>query len=107
MRSRSQRPRLPEVSEGQQRAQHAWNKGLVGKGRPAADMPVIEACVVDGCGVTADRPQPNAAMLRVRVPDSAEPARWYCPGRCAAIGRARADLATIVPAQTGDQGAGQ
>src|SRR5687768_15894381 len=95
MRSRTQRPRLPEVSENQQRARHAWNKGLTGKPRAASDTAVVETCTVDGCGSPADQPQPNAAMVRVHVPDSREPARWYCPGRCAAIGRARADLATI------------
>lgn len=105
MRSRSQRPRLPEVSEGQQRARHAWNKGLTGKPRPAADTAVVEVCTVDGCGSLADQPQPNAAMVCVHVVDSREPARWYCPGRCAAIGRARADLATIPLAE--DRRAGQ
>lgn len=95
MPSRAQRPRLPEVSEGQLKARHAWNKGLVGKPRPAADTAVVQVCTVDGCGSPADQPQPNAAMLRVQVAGSREPARWYCPGRCAAIGRARADLATI------------
>ncbi|MFF9215575.1 hypothetical protein [Streptomyces viridosporus] len=97
-RPRSQRPRLPETSKSQKHARHAWNKGLTGEGRPAADTPVVEVCTVDGCGTTADQPKPAAAMRRIHVPDSREPARWYCPGRCAAIGRARADLATITPA---------
>ncbi|WP_228916797.1 hypothetical protein [Streptomyces sp. DH20] len=102
-RARTQRPRLPETSEAQQRAKHAWNRGLVGTGRPTADLPVVETCTVDGCGSTADQPRPNG-MVRVHVDSSREPARWYCPGRCAAIGQARADLATI-PA--GEQGAGR
>jgi hypothetical protein len=100
MPTRTQRPRLPEVSETQRKAREAWNQGKTGKGRPAATAPVVETCTVDGCGSTADQPLPNASMVPVHVPDSSEPARWYCPGRCAAIGRALADLRSI------DQGGG-
>ncbi|MGW1158458.1 hypothetical protein ACWD5Q_06695 [Streptomyces sp. NPDC002513] len=81
-----------QASEATQRARQAWNSWLVGTSRPATVTPVIERCTVAGCGTATDQPQPNAAMVRVDAPSVMEPARWYCPGRCAAIGRALVDL---------------
>jgi hypothetical protein len=95
MPTRAQRPRLPEVSETQRKARQAWNKGKTGKSRPADSAPVVETCTVGGCGSLADQPQPDGAMVRVQVAGSTDPARWYCPGRCAAVGRALADLRSI------------
>ncbi|MET9729741.1 hypothetical protein ABZZ79_03440 [Streptomyces sp. NPDC006458] len=95
MPTRAQRPRLPEVSDSQRKARQEWNSGKVGQSRTPADLAVVEVCTVDGCGDLADQPRPAAGMVRVEVADSREPARWYCPVRCAAIGRALADLATI------------
>lgn len=100
MPTRAQRPRLPEVSATQLQARLAWNQGKTGKGRPAASAPAVETCTVDGCGNLANQPRPNGSMVRVHVAGSTDPARWYCPGRCAAIGRALADLRSI------DQGGG-
>lgn len=62
MRARAQRPRMPEVSASQRKAKLAWNKGLTGPSRTAADLPLVHTCTVDGCR------------------------------HCAAIDRARADL---------------
>ncbi|MEV8124826.1 hypothetical protein AB0P07_12035 [Streptomyces sp. NPDC085944] len=72
-----------------------FNGGLVGQSRPAANTAAVEPCTVDGCGTTADQPRPAPAMIRVEVAGTGEPARWYCPGRCAAIGRALADVRGI------------
>lgn len=72
-----------------------FNGGLVGKPRAAANTAVVEPCTVDGCGTTADQPRPAPAMASVEVPGTGEPARWYCPGRCAAIGRALAEIRGI------------
>ncbi|MCM8548953.1 hypothetical protein [Streptomyces sp. STCH 565 A] len=103
MRSRAQRPRLPETSPGQLKAKHAFNSGLAGVPRPAADMTVVAECTADGCGsLAADQPTPQRGMLRIEVSGTGEPARWYCPGRCAAIGRAVADLRGIDRARGGD-----
>ncbi|MFF9279567.1 hypothetical protein [Streptomyces griseosporeus] len=102
MVSRAQRPRLPEVSKGQRRARQDWNRGLVGRSRPAADSSPVPVCTVDGCGSLANHRPARAAMVRVEVPGTGEPARWYCPGRCAAIGRARAELRGIDRAQGGE-----
>ncbi|MFH9977907.1 hypothetical protein ACH4ND_01340 [Streptomyces sp. NPDC017179] len=82
-------------AESTQRARQQWNRGMVGDSRPATSAPVIETCTVDGCGITADQPAPSPAMVRIHVPGSTDPARWYCPGRCAAIGRALADLRSV------------
>ncbi|MYS44071.1 hypothetical protein GTY23_23130 [Streptomyces sp. SID5998] len=95
MPTRAQRPRLPETSEGQKRARQAWNGGQVGVGRKPASAPAVETCGVDGCGALADQPKPAADMVRVEVTGTGEPARWYCPGRCTAIGRALADIRSI------------
>ncbi|MEW2451251.1 hypothetical protein AB0896_27460 [Streptomyces parvulus] len=92
MPTRAQRPRIPETSVGQMQAKWAFNSGRTGKPRPQADTAVVEKCTVDGCGTPAYQYRPAPAMVRVEVPGTGEPARWYCPGRCAAIGRALADI---------------
>ncbi|EYT83962.1 hypothetical protein CF54_04180 [Streptomyces sp. Tu 6176] len=99
MPTRAQRPRLPETSEGQRQARKAWNGGLVGQPRPPAVTAAVTPCPVDGCGSLATDPRPARAMVRVEVPGTGEPARWYCPGRCAAIGRALADIRSITTTQ--------
>ncbi len=77
-------------------ARYEFNQGLAGKPRPAADTAVVEPCPVDGCGTAATgRAKPQRGMIRVQVPGTGEPARWYCPGRCAAIGRALAEIRGI------------
>jgi len=96
MPNRAQRPRLPEVSEGQRKARLAWNEGKTGKSRQPADTAAVEACTVDGCGIPAiGRRGPGAGMVQVRGAADGAAAHWYCPGRCAAIARARADLRAI------------
>jgi len=102
MPTRAQRPRLPETSAAQKRARQEWNGGKVGAGRAPAAMPAVEACPVDGCGSLADQPKPSRIMVRVRVAGTGEPARWYCPGRCAAIGRALAEIRSIGRPQDGE-----
>ncbi|MFJ2407048.1 hypothetical protein ACIOUE_37775 [Streptomyces xanthochromogenes] len=83
------------------RSRKAWNQGKTGIGRAAADTPVIERCPVEGCGSESTGPAPAKNMVKVRLPRSSEPARWYCPGRCRAIGQALAELRAIpVPAHT-------
>jgi hypothetical protein len=64
MRARAQRPRLPETSENQRKARHAWNQGMTGASRTADILPLVHTCTVTGCT------------------------------RCAAIDRARVDLRT-------------
>ncbi|MFC7906421.1 hypothetical protein [Streptomyces nigra] len=97
------RPRLPETSPGQLRAKQAWNGGKVGKSRAAADHPVVDVCPDEDCGSPdlSGRP-PVAAMVRVAGAADGADAHWYCPGRCAAIARARAELRTI-PAASGSE----
>jgi hypothetical protein len=96
MPSRAQRPRLPETSKGQLRAKQAWNGGLVGKSRAPEQITVVQACTTDVCGTpAADRRPPTAHMVRVHGAGDGAAAHWYCPGRCAAIARARADLRSI------------
>ncbi|MCX5601563.1 hypothetical protein OOK29_25775 [Streptomyces phaeochromogenes] len=89
MPTQAQRPRIPETSENQRKARLAWNSGKTGKGKPMVISPVVERCTADGCGTTADQP----GMVLVPAAGQ-EPGRWYCPGRCTAIGRALTDLRT-------------
>ncbi|MFE7236130.1 hypothetical protein ACFVAF_37060 [Streptomyces sp. NPDC057596] len=94
--SRAYRPRLREVSEAQRKAQLAFNQGLTGKGRPAAEQSVIEPCTVDGCGTpVVGRLPPVARMVSVHGSADGAAAHWYCPVRCAPIARARADIRSI------------
>ncbi|AYD81645.1 hypothetical protein SEA_KROMP_44 [Streptomyces phage Kromp] len=75
-----------------------FNGGLIGAPRPAANTAAVERCTVHGCGTAVDptdRRKPQRGMVRVHVPGTGEPARWYCPGRCAAIGRALAEVRGI------------
>lgn len=96
MPTRAQRPRLPETSEAQLKARYAWNQGKTGKPRKPADTAVVETCTVDGCGtpVVSRRP-PVRDMVQVHGAAEGAAAHWYCPGRCAAIARARAELRAI------------
>lgn len=96
MPTRDQRPRLPEVSAGQLKARLAWNGGKTGKSRGAADAPVIETCTVEACDtpVIGQRP-PVKGMVQIRGAADGAAAHWYCPARCAAIARARAELRAI------------
>ncbi|GGZ80469.1 hypothetical protein ACFOOM_07755 [Streptomyces echinoruber] len=99
------RPRLPETSAAQQRARQAWNRGLTGTGRPArAKTAAIEECTVEVCGspVTTGHP-PAAGMVAVRGAAEGAAAHWYCPGRCAGIARARADLRSASSQAGGEQ----
>ncbi|MDT7847247.1 hypothetical protein [Streptomyces justiciae] len=96
MATRAQRPRLPEVSEGQRKARLAWNGGKTGTSRATVDTPVVEACAVEACGtpVTGHR-LPTGGLVQVRGAADGARAHWYCPGRCAAIARARAELRAV------------
>lgn len=102
MPTRAQRPRLPETSEGQLSAKHAWNQGMTGKPRRPEQAAVVETCTVDGCGTPTGRPRPAAHMVQVRGAADGAAAHWYCPVRCAAIARARADLRAIPLRQDGE-----
>lgn len=93
MPTRAQRPRIPETSEGQRKARLAWNGGKTGTSKQTVIAPVVERCTVDGCGTTSDEPKSRAPMRLVPAAGQ-EPGRWYCPGRCTAIGRALRDLRT-------------
>jgi hypothetical protein len=104
MPTRAQRPRLPETSEAQLKARHAWNGGKTGKPRKPADTAAVEACAVAVCGspVTSDRP-PADGMVQGRGAADGAAAHWYCPGRCAAIAHARAELRAISIRPGGDR----
>jgi hypothetical protein len=73
-----------------------WNGGnFVGRRRttalPVAGNAVVEKCVTEACGTPAGgRAVPD--MVRVHGSRDGAPAHWFCPGRCEAIARARADL---------------
>jgi len=104
MPSRRVRPKLPEVSENQRKARLAWNQGLTGTARPADERPAFQACTVDGCGTpVVDRRPPAAGMVQVRGAADGAAAHWYCPARCAAIARARADIRTITMRPGGER----
>ncbi|WP_405909602.1 hypothetical protein OG742_37370 [Streptomyces sp. NBC_00828] len=93
MPTQAQRPRIPETSDNQRKARLAWNAGETGASRPPVISPIVERCTVDGCGTTADQPKPRPGMQLVPA-QGQEPGRWYCPGRCTAIGQAITDLRT-------------
>lgn len=96
MPSRAQRPHLPEVSASQRKARLAWNAGLTGKGRPANEPVAVQACAVTECGTAViGRRPPTAGMVQVGGSQDGAAAHWYCPDRCAAIARARAELRSI------------
>lgn len=75
--------------------QQAWNKGRVGAPKVPVRTTVIEECTVTGCGAPASQAKPSSAMVHVAVHGSTEPARWYCLGRCRAIGQALAEIRAI------------
>ncbi|MFI1535484.1 hypothetical protein [Streptomyces anandii] len=62
------------------------------KAAPVPSAPVVEQCPVDGCGTPATGRRPVPGMVRVRGSKDGALEHWYCPGRCAAIARATADL---------------
>jgi hypothetical protein len=104
MPSRRVRPKIPETSENQKRAAQAWNAGKVGTGRPASDLPIVDVCTADGCGVPViGRRAPAAGMVQVRGAADGAAAHWYCPERCAAIARARADIRGITMRPDGER----
>lgn len=78
--------------------------GKTGKALPPANTPAVESCSVDACGTPAvSRRPPMVAMVRVVGAADGADAHWYCPGRCAAIARARADLRAVTPGPGGVQ----
>ncbi|MFE2046618.1 hypothetical protein ACFXAZ_38050 [Streptomyces sp. NPDC059477] len=101
-RPRAQRPRLPETSQGQRAARHAWNGGLTGKTRTGAEVAPYTWCTAPGCGSEATTGQPPAAgMVQVAAAGDGAGARWWCPGRCAVLARTRAELRAIPMRTTG------
>lgn len=97
------RPQLPETSEGQRRARLAWNEGLTGESRPATETPAFHKCPAEGCGTPAVSARPPASgLVRVDGAEDGAAAHWYCPGRCAAIARARAELRAVPTRQGGE-----
>ncbi|MFC8008886.1 zinc finger domain-containing protein [Streptomyces cinereoruber] len=81
--------------EGASEAQKRWNRGHVGTPTAPAPVPTGRDCTVAGCGELASTPRPAARMVRVAVPGSREPARWYCPGPCRMYGEALAEVRAI------------
>jgi len=65
--------------------------------RPATDSLAHDACPVTGCGGSRVLGRHALGSVTLRVygstdfPEAAEP-RWYCSGRCATRGIARAEL---------------
>ncbi|WP_369043421.1 hypothetical protein [Streptomyces sp. Midd1] len=100
MPTQAQRPRLTpkgpgEKSPGQKAADAAFKAGRTGKNLPQSA--VVEGCAVDDCGAPSgprQRKPPAPGMVRVRGAADGAASHWYCPGRCAAIANARADLRT-------------
>ncbi|MEV6125181.1 hypothetical protein AB0M23_32515 [Streptomyces sp. NPDC052077] len=95
VRPRAQRPRIPETSRGQRAARQEWNGGLAGEPRPAVVLAPVEPCPAGGCGALAAGPRHIPDAVRVEVPGTGQPAR------CAAIGRALAEIRGIPPRATG------
>ncbi|MDG9703745.1 hypothetical protein [Streptomyces sp. DH37] len=75
-------------------AQQQWNRGLVGQAPPPRLVERPGSCTAPACGTAADG-RPPAGTVRVEVAGSREPARWYCPGFCAAYGQALAELRPV------------
>ncbi|MCH5677861.1 hypothetical protein [Streptomyces gilvus] len=97
MPTRAQRPRLPETSEAQLKARHVFNGGMNHKPRTTPELAVVEACTVEACGTPAVHSgwPPAEGMVRVKGSADGAAAHWYCPGRCEAIARARAELRAV------------
>ncbi|NML55693.1 hypothetical protein HHL19_36260 [Streptomyces sp. R302] len=93
-RERERKARVRAAS-GASAVQRAWNQGAVGVPVPGREVPTGRDCSVDGCGAHGSVPQPAACMVQVEWPDSREPARWYCPGPCAAYGQALAEVRAL------------
>ncbi|SCD41209.1 hypothetical protein GA0115242_1048145 [Streptomyces sp. SolWspMP-5a-2] len=89
------RPSLGEGSPGQQAAHRAFTQGLVGPGRPDAHTTVIAPCANPLCATPAIGAAPAEGMVRVTGSRDGARTHWYCDGRCAAIGHARAELRAI------------
>lgn len=60
--------------------------------RPRKFGPVVDACGVVVCGTPGSEPSPRPRMARIEGAGEGGQSAWYCPGRCTAIARARADL---------------
>ncbi|MFE6379202.1 hypothetical protein [Streptomyces roseolus] len=83
------------AASGASSVQRAWNQGAVGTPVAGRPVPTGRDCSVGGCGSHGSVPQPAARMVLVEWSGSREPARWYCPGPCAAYGRALAEVRTL------------
>ncbi|WP_432247677.1 hypothetical protein ACRAR1_06940 [Streptomyces sanyensis] len=88
-RTTTAKPRRARASASQQK----WNRGKVGAPTPPAVRTTGRDCADPACGTTGPRPAP--ASVRVEVPGSREPVRWYCPGPCASYGHALAEVRAI------------
>jgi hypothetical protein len=75
-----------------------WNRGLVGTSVPPRTRSVFsltDACPEAACGTGADLDEGDPLMhgwVQARVVGSTEPPRWFCSGKCAARGVAKAEL---------------
>lgn len=83
------------AKKGATPSQQTWNRGHVGTPTEPRHVPTGRDCTTPGCGELACRPRPAARMVLVEWLGSREPARWYCPGACAAYGRALAEVRAI------------
>ncbi|MGW3410296.1 hypothetical protein [Streptomyces sp. NPDC000888] len=92
MPTRAQRPRIPETSDAQRKARLTWNEGKTGKPTKPVISPVVETCHDEVCGTPTGGRRLGQHMAMVAGSKDGAPSHWYCPGRCAAIARARADL---------------
>ncbi|RLU79267.1 hypothetical protein CTZ27_37115 [Streptomyces griseocarneus] len=72
-----------------------WNGGMTGASRPPTAHTRPRECREPHCGEPAPAGSQRARMVRVSVPGSREPARWYCRGWCALYGQALADVQAI------------
>lgn len=81
---------------GASKIAQAWNGGLAGAARSGAVVDRPGPCGDTAeCGRLAADSVALPGMVRVAVPGSREPARWYCPGWCATYGQALADVRSI------------
>lgn len=78
----------------------AWNQGryVTGTRRIPTEIARPGDCPTDGCGQDTAHAGPTGphrlGWVLARVHGSTEPARWFCSGRCSAIGIALAELHT-------------
>ncbi|MFB7228473.1 hypothetical protein ACFCY9_12225 [Streptomyces fimicarius] len=70
----------------------AWNKGLVGKAKPAAPVPTGPRCLTEGCGAQPGGVRRIPGWIVIEVVGSSEPNRLFCSWDCAAYGSALAEL---------------